>query len=139
MLSTEFSGSPMRNLYTHWVSGIRDPETGIARYPKEYGVNYSISNHTGEFLYVMTRPDADNTSADIIEYAAYFTHAMPTVINLDALNFTSGTHDGVEIDQPFAARMHMSPKVDAFAKSKLQEIYKFKTMGEFDPTATPLR
>jgi hypothetical protein len=61
----EHSGSPLTKCYDQWVSGIRDPKTGIATYPKQYNLEYHSSNHTGVLLYVVTRPDADNYQVSI--------------------------------------------------------------------------
>jgi len=130
----EFSGSPIRNMYQYWVSGIRDPETGIATYPRVHGVDYSAKNHTGELVYIVTRPDADNVGRPNIEFACYYTAVMPTKIQLSQFAFTHGTHDAVEYEQNFRGVFHMSSKVDAFAKQVLAEkVYGFMEMGEFDP------
>jgi len=135
----EFSGSPMRAAYAHWVSGIRDPETNVSTYPKKYGIEYSDSNHTGEFVYIVTRPDADNVDANIIEFAAYFTHAKPTVIPNDYYNYSTGTHELGEFEQPFSARMHISSTVDEYAASLLRSRpTNFKHAGDFDPSAPHL-
>ena len=112
----EYSGSPMRNAYTHWVTGIRDPQTGIATYPKAYGYDYRAFNHTAEMMYIITRPDADNTEKDIIEFAAYWTAVMPKKIPWGHLNWAQGQHTvPVEIDMPFSGILHVSPAVDEAA------------------------
>lgn len=135
----EFSGSPMRSAYAHWVSGIRDPETNVATYPKDYGIEYSDSNHTGEFVYIMTRPDADNVEANILEFAAYFTHVKPTVIPNDFYNYQTGTHELGEFEQPFSARMHVSSTVDEYAMNLLRSRQtNFKHANDFDPEADHL-
>ena len=43
----EFSGSPMGNMFKYWVTGIKDPEVGIATYPYIHGMDYAAKNHTG--------------------------------------------------------------------------------------------
>ena len=43
----EFSGSPIKNFYQYWISGISDPQTGIATYPAISGLEYAAANHTG--------------------------------------------------------------------------------------------
>jgi hypothetical protein len=129
----EYSGSPIRRAYTHWVAGVRDPVTNIATYPAKYGLEYSAKNHTGELLYIVTRPDANNvTNAKIIEFACLYTMVMPTRIHLNQFNFTSGTNDGVEpLEQQFVGIPHISAAVDDLAVSKLNLIYPFMTMGEY--------
>jgi len=131
----EFSGSPMKNMYQYWISGIRDPETGIATYPKIHGMDYATANHTGELIYIVTRPDANNVDKNNIEFAAYYTAVMPKAIRLSHFNHTIGTHDQVEYDQSFSGDFHMSAKVDEFAKKVLKERvqFGFAEMGEFDP------
>lgn len=129
----EFSGSPIRNSYTYWQTGIRDPETGIARYPKEAGIPYAQKNHTGELLYVQTRPDADNVDGNIIEFAQYYTGVWPMIVPRDHHNHTAGTSDQVEMEITLAGKQHQSPEIDAFAATKMRsgEAYKFVTEGEF--------
>src|SRR5690606_28019182 len=78
----ELSGSPIKNMYQFWVTGIRDPETGIATYPKLYGLEYSSKNHTAELMYIVTRPDANNIEGNNIEFAAYWTGVFPKRIPL---------------------------------------------------------
>jgi len=132
----EFSGSPIRNMYQYWITGIRDPETGIATYPRVHGTDYAAKNHTGELVYIVTRPDANNVGRNNIEFACYYTAVMPTRIMLSQFAFTHGTHDAVEYEQNFRGVFHMSSKVDAFAKQVLDEkVYGFMELGEFDPTA----
>jgi hypothetical protein len=132
MTHREYSGSPIRNAYRHWVTGIRDPATGVSRYPKDYGLEYSAANHTGELLYVQTRPDADNVgNGHIIEFATLFTMVMPTRIHMQHHNFTAGTNEGTELEMPFAGVPHISPAVDDFAVQQIRNIYPFMTGGEF--------
>ena len=135
MTHREYSGSPIRNAYTHWVTGVRDPVTGIARYPKDYpdlAPEYSAKYHTGELIYLMTRPDADNTNnSRIIEFACLYTMVMPTKIPLGHLNFTAGTNDGTEIEMPFIGVPHISPAVDEIAAEQIKAIYPFTTSGDW--------
>ena len=134
MTHREYSGSPVRNAYTHWVTGVRDPVTGVATYPKNYPeFEYTAKNHTAELLYIMTRPDADNVSnSKIIEFACLYTMVMPTRIHLSHLNFTAGTNDGTELEQQFVGVPHISPAVDELAIQELKKIqYTFMNMGDF--------
>lgn len=131
----EYSGNPIKNMYQYWVSGIADPETGIASYPVMYGVDYAAKNHTGCLMYIVTRPDANNVKMKNIEFAAYWTNVIPTKIPLGHLNYTQGTHDLVEIDMPMKGTMHIGPKVDTYAKELLSNgAYTFVTEDMFDPT-----
>lgn len=132
----EFSGSPIRNMYQFWVSGIRDPRTDIATYPRMFGCDYAAKNHTGELLYIVTRPDANNVkdeSINNIEFAAYYTNVFPTKIPLGHLNYSQGDHSLAEIDIPFRGTMNISAKVDDFAKKTLKNLYSFVAEGMFDP------
>jgi hypothetical protein len=125
MTHKEFSGSPIRHAYSHWVSGIRDPKTGVATYPLFSGLEYAAVNHTGSLLYVMTRPDATNfDNAAIIEFAAYFTNVMPTKIPLGHLNFSAGSNDAQEIQMSFTGMMHFGQSVTAFAAAEMQTTIK---------------
>lgn len=133
----EFSGSPIKNIYQYWASGIRDPETGIATYPIDHGIDYAAANHTGELLYIVTRPDANSRTlhSDInnLEFAAYFTNVFPTRIPLAHFNYDQGDKSVVEIEIPLKCNMHISPQVDAYALEVLSRgIYKFNTEGLFD-------
>lgn len=130
----EFSGSPIKNMYQLWVTGIRDPQTGIATYPKIYGMDYAAKNHTGELIYIMTRPDANNTEKKNIEFAAYYTNVMPTKLPLGHLNFELGQHDIQDLEISFKGTLNLSAQVDAFAQQMLKTSYAFRSEGMFDPT-----
>lgn len=118
----EYSGSPIKNAYQHWVSGIRDPRTGIATYPKQYGMDYRAKNHTAELMYIVTRPDANNyVEKNVIEFACYFTAVMPKKIALSHFNYTKATSNvPIEIDMPFSGVFHISKNVDVAAAALLQ-------------------
>lgn len=133
----QHSGSPMTSLYNEWVSGIRDPKTGIATYPKEFGVEYHSNNHTGTLLYVVTRPDADNFDGNNIEFAALWTHVQPTRINLEHFNFESGSHDVFDLDQPFKGVIDFGEEVEKFAASYIKDrVYAFGTQNDFPNIST---
>ncbi|AMS01211.1 virion protein [Bacillus phage AR9] len=129
----EYSGSPIKNMYQFWVSSISDPETGIATYPKVYGMEYAAKNHTGELMYIVTRPDVNNTEKRNIEQAVYYTNVMPKRIPLSHFDYTQGEHNLVELEIPFSGNMHISSKVDNYAKKLLATTYSFVTAGLFDP------
>ena len=131
------SGAPMERLYNEWVSGIRDPKTGVALYPKKAGIPYHSSNHTGTLLYVVTRPDADNFEGKNIEHASLWTHVEPKTIHLEHYNFESGNHDFSELEQTFSGQFHFGEEVEAFAASYVaQRIYPFYTENAFNNLAS---
>jgi len=118
----EYSGSPMRKLYQKWISYIRDPRTGIALYPKLFNIEYGARNHTGQLIYIMTRPDATNVSHSIVEYAAFYTNVMPTQIPLSTLyNYTQGEQDSPTIDVTFKGFVEIGPDIEAYAQKILEE------------------
>lgn len=133
LTAREYSGSPIRNSVTHWTTGIRDPRTNIARYPREYNLDYSARNHTGELLYVVTRPDADNVNANgkNIEFACLWTMVMPTRVPLSHLNFTAGSNDVSELELPFVGVPVINPNVDDLAVQTLARVSgNIQTMAE---------
>jgi hypothetical protein len=135
MSHREYSGSPIRNIYSHWVTSVRDPATGIATYPKDFGLEYTAANHTGELIYIMTRPDANNTAdGKIIEFASLYTMVMPARMPLGHLNFQSGSNEPApELEQTFFGVPHISSAVDEVAVETLTSLYPFVTMGLFTP------
>lgn len=129
----EFSGNAIKNMYQYWVSGIRDPRTGVATYPRIHNMEYAAKNHTGELMYIQTRPDVNNVSKNNIEFAAYYTAVMPTIIHLDHHNYTMDTHDEVQIEQSFAGNLEISAAVSDYAKELLSKTYSIVEQGMFDP------
>lgn len=133
----EHSGSPMGKPYNGWVSGIRDPKTGIATYPKQFGQEYHSDNHTGTLLYIVTRPDADNFSGKNIEFASLWTHVQPKRINLEHYNYESGSHDMFELEQAFTGVMNFGQEVEKFATGyAASRIYPFYTENSFNNIGT---
>ncbi|BDH16445.1 MAG: hypothetical protein [Bacteriophage sp.] len=131
----EHSGAAMTPAYNSWVSGIRDPRTGIATYPKNYNVQYHSKFHTGTLLYVVTRPDADNVSMNNIEFASMWTHVQPKRINIEHYNYDQGTHDMFDLDQPFSGYFNMGPEIEKLAKAKMnsESLYGFRSEGDYNP------
>lgn len=116
----EYSGSPMTKMYQKWISMIRDPRTGIAIYPKLYGVDYGARNHSGQLLYIMTRPDVTNVTKNIVEYACLYSNVIPLNVPLDTLyNFELGTQDSPTIDIQFRGFPEFGPNVNEYAKKIL--------------------
>lgn len=129
----EHSGSPMTPTYNNWVSGIRDPKTGIATYPKQFGLEYHSANHTGTLLYVVTRPDADNFAGKNIEFCSLWTHVQPKRINLEHFNYEQGAHDFFDLDQPFSGYMNIGPEVEKFAANYVaSRVYPFYTEASYE-------
>jgi hypothetical protein len=139
----EYSGSIIRNMYMFWSSMIRDPRTNIAVYPKiaseESEKEYRAFNHTGELMYIVTRPDANNyeTEKGNIEFAAYWTAVMPKKIPIGHFNYTKGSQETpIEIDMPFSGMMHFGKNVNAKAKELLKDegarLYSFDTENDFN-------
>ena len=138
----EFSGNPIKNMYQFWVTGIRDPETDIALYPRAFNCEYGAKNHTGELLYIVTRPDANNVTHHNIEFAAYYTAVMPLKVPIGHFGFNQGDHNSPEIDINFVGDFHVGPEVDDFAaevlngqnkESGIVSPYAFITSALFSP------
>lgn len=130
----EFSGSPIRQLYEYWITGIRDPETGLATYHGQIAsgaLNYSMANHTGELMYIVTDASGALGGATAIEYAAYYTNVIPTKIPQDHLNFTAGDHGLTEIQVDFTGVWHKSKEVNNLAVKLLAEVYTLPTFGDY--------
>jgi len=131
------SGSVLQKKYDAWVSGVRDPKTGIATYPKEFGLEYHSDNHTGALLYVVTRPDADNFGGNNIEHASLWTHVMPKRIALNHFNFEQGSSEVNDNEQPFAGYLNFGQAVDQFAKKYIaSKVYPFISENNFSNIST---
>jgi hypothetical protein len=95
----EMSGSPVRDFIETWITGVRDPRSGIAHYHGAIAsgeVDYCEKNHTAEFVYYALDPTAKK-----IEYACLFAHCFPTRVQKSHLNYTSGTRGEVLLDVAF--------------------------------------
>lgn len=125
----EFSGNPIKNMYQFWITGVRDPETDIAVYPRAFGCTYGAKNHTGELLYIVTRPDANNVERNNIEFAAYYTAVMPTTVPIQHFAYNQGDHNSPEIDINFVGDLHLGPEVDNYAADVL--------LGNIQTTSSP--
>lgn len=98
----EMSGSPCTEFLTTWITGVRDPRTGIAHYhgnvmgPLDDAtekIKYGEKNHTAEFVYLVTDP-----TGKFIEYACLLAHCFPEKVDRDQYNFDSNSHDATEIE-----------------------------------------
>lgn len=130
----ELSGSPIKNMYQHWVTNIFDPETGISPYGVKYGYDFAAKNHTGSLMYIVLRPDVNNYTRKNIEFAAYYTNVFPKKVPLSHFEYQQGTRDHVQIEIPFSGVLHLSAQVDNYARTLLEKSYSYTTMGMFDPT-----
>ena len=94
----EQTGSPVREYLETWMTGARDPRSGIAHYHGgiDAGIEYSEKYHTAEFVFY----DLDPTARKI-EYACMFAHAFPTKVGRSHLNYTSGSRGEVVMDVSF--------------------------------------
>lgn len=108
----ELTGSPIREYLDLWVTGVRDPRSGIAHYHGYLpngtkGVKYSERNHTMEMFYVNLDPTATN-----IEYVAMFAHMFPTRVPKSHLNYEKGNHDNAQLDLEFRTTKYESPAIN---------------------------
>lgn len=98
----EMSGSPCTEFLTTWITGVRDPRTGIAHYhgnvmgPLDDATDkiaYGEKNHTAEFVYFVTDP-----TGKFIEYACLLAHCFPEKVDRDQYNYDTNSHDATEIE-----------------------------------------
>lgn len=133
----EYSGSIIGQIYTLWVTGIRDPDTGIATYPQRFGLDYAAFNHTAELMYISLRPDANNIERPIVEFASYWTACFPKKIPISHFNYTKASQTApIEIDMPWSGVMHIGPGVDQAAYALLKanaggRSFNFATAADF--------
>lgn len=130
----ELSGSPIRELYNYWITGIRDFDTGVATYHGRSS-SYSIQNHTGELLYIVTDPSG-GTLQNSVEFAAYYSNVFPTKIPMSHLNYNSGEHSLTEIDISFKGIFHQSDKINKIACDHIGKIAQFRHAYQYDPDST---
>lgn len=123
----EQSGSPVREFIETWISGVRDPRSGIAHY---HGANipYSEKYHTAEFIYYTLDPTAKK-----IEYACMFAHAFPTKVDKAHYNFEKGNRENVLLDVEFRVTKYESTYINQIAQWYLNiDRMKFSYL-DFDP------
>lgn len=106
---TEMTGSPVREFIETWMTGIRDPRSGVAHYHGAVAnptmddegdgehLKYCEKNHTGEFIYVALDP-----TAQYIEYACLLAHVWPKNVPKEHYNYQSGSRDVVTMSLEFA-------------------------------------
>ncbi len=113
----ELAGSPIREYLDTWVTGVRDPRSGIAHYHglcEKYfngdtanGLPYAEINHTAEFIYTTYDP-----TGLALEYACMFAHCFPRRVPKDHLNYESGNRDNVQMDIEFSTEKYESPAIN---------------------------
>ena len=134
----EQTGSPVREFLELWLTGVRDPRSGVAHYhgvvetpghlateqftgsymslaqqnasQQQIYVPYCERNHTAEFVYY----DLDPT-AHYIEYACMFAHAFPKNVNKDYFNYNSGERSPVETSVQFSVMKYESRYINDLA------------------------
>lgn len=128
----EQSGSPVREFLDTWVTGTRDPRSGVATYhgvmlkhgevyPTATVVNaagatiakvpYGEKYHTAEFVYY----DLDPTMQDL-EYACMLAHCFPTKVQKSHLNYEKGVRDNVPMDIEMRTTKYESSYINQIAE-----------------------
>lgn len=119
----EFAGSPIREYMEMWISGISDPNTGLAtlhnaRTNSGKRVKYTQANITAEAFYVHTGPTGRQ---DDIQYACFLTNMMPKQATKDHFEYTSGDHKIVQISQTFTCVKYESAQINNVAKALIKK------------------
>lgn len=143
----EQAGSPVREFIETWITGVRDPRSGVAHYhgfletPTERGNNkipYSEKNHTCEFIYYALDP-----TAHYLEYACLWAHCFPTEVPKDHYNYSSGSRDIPELSLQFNGTKYESRYINDIAinyliKDQLEYNYlNFNPSFDDESGATP--
>lgn len=119
----EYSGTPVTKMFSKWINYIRDPNTGIATYPKKFNVELSSVNHTAQCLVIFMRPDVTNIDHDNIEKAFLYSHVYPTNIPYSSLySYELGTQDSpTSVEINFKGVPLENAAVDAYARKVLKD------------------
>lgn len=123
----ELSGSPVRNYIDLWVTGTRDPRSGIAHYHGS-GDEYKETNHTGELVYA----NLDPTGIDC-EYVAMFAHVFPTKVPKSHLNYEHGNRENALLDLEFRVTKYESPAINEIGKWYIRNSQIKYNYLDFDP------
>lgn len=138
----EQTGSPVREFIETWMTGVRDPRSGVAHYhgmlvePNQVAtdnnatdlIEYSEKNHTCEFIYI----DLDPT-ARFIEYACMFAHCFPTKVPKSHLNYSSGNRGEVLMDVSFKVTKYEGRYINDIAAWYLAQDKLTYNYLEFNP------
>lgn len=136
----ELQGSPIREYLDTWISGVRDPRSGVAHYhgllddealcTAEGIGGYGDQYHTCEFVYVTHDPTAKK-----IEYSCLLANGFPTKVPKSHLNFESGNRDNVQIDLEFRVKKYESAAInDIAAWYTKTSVVKYNYLN-FDPNS----
>ena len=136
----EMSGSPCTEFLTTWITGVRDPRTGIAHYhgnvmgPMDDAtekIRYGEKNHTAEFVYFVTDP-----TGKFIEYACMLAHCFPEKVDRDQYNYDTSSHDATEIEVVLHCTKYESRYINDIAAYYLAiDTLKWSYL-DFDPNIT---
>lgn len=131
----ELTGSPIREYLDTWITGTRDPRSGIAHYHgviAEKGADYySEKNHTAEMFYVNLDPTAIN-----IEYCAMFAHMFPTRVPKAHLNYEKGNRDNAQLDIEMRCTKYESPAINNIGAWYIANSNVNYNYLDFDPNVT---
>ena len=139
----EQTGSPVREFLELWVTGVRDPRSGVAHY---HGVvetpvynNNKTDEGTNDVPSYAAMGDYNSKAGQIwvpygeknhtaefvyydldptahyIEYACMFAHAFPKSVKKDHLNYSSGDRTPVEMTVDFAVMKYESRYINDLA------------------------
>lgn len=105
----ELTGSPIREYIDTWVTGVRDPRSGIAHYHGMISddLPYCESNHTAEMIYINLDPTAQS-----IEYCCMFAHMFPSRVPKSHLNYSTGERGNAQLDLEFKTEKFESPAIN---------------------------
>ena len=129
----ELSGSPVREYLDLWISGVRDPRSGIAHYhgaieSTTNHVPYSEMNHTSEFIYVNLDP-----TARFCEYVCMLAHCFPSKVPKNHLNYSTGERGNAQVDLEFNCTKYESPKINDVGRWYINNSKVNYNYLDFDP------
>jgi hypothetical protein len=144
----EQTGSPVRSFIETWMTGIRDPRSGVAHYhgyvkgPTNSDgssvsgsgddniepITYCEKNHTGEFIYVVLDP-----TAQYIEYACLLAHVWPKSSPRSHLNYASGQVDPAELTLRFDCVKYESKYINDIAAYYIEKSNLLYNYLDFNP------
>jgi hypothetical protein len=112
----EFWSLPVSRLTEKWVTGIRDPETGMAHYHGQLINNdlieYKPSYHCGSMITWVTDPAGKG-----LVRAALLVNMFPLPVKLSHLNMSSGDHSTTDMSISCSCIYHESRYINAIAKA----------------------
>lgn len=117
--------SLIRSYIDFWITGTIDPFTGLSHYHgardvEENADSYVLSqaNHTMEALYVHTDP-----TGEIPIYSCLLTNMFPKNSEHSHFEYSSGTHDLVEVNLSFTANKYMSSQINYIGQVALKKFH----------------